>query len=174
MTIKKYIRVLLSGVLAFFVLACGVADASDSVGLIDMQKIMLQHPRFDEASKVLLFVSRPLEGPAVQILAGERDPERRAMITKYSAQITELAQMDRAIAAENDPQKKRKLWEDRQKKLAQFEGSLMRPILEDCEKAIKAVMTRLKITVVVDITFVYHGGRDITDEVIQQLKSGRR
>ena len=160
--------------LLFFVLACGVADAAESVGVVDSQKIMFQHPRFDEVSKILLFLSRPLEGNAIQILAGERDPERREMIMKYSTQVSELAMMDRAMSAENDREKKAKLWGERQKKLSEIEAELMRPIMAECKRAIQAVMTRLKITVLVEETFVYYGGRNITEDVIQHLKPGRR
>ena len=160
---------------AVFLLTCGAAYAADSVGLVNSQKIMFQHPRFDEATKMLIFLSRAVEGSAVQILTGEQDPERREMIMKYSTQVTEFAQMDRAIALENDTEKKTRLWEDRQRKFSEFEAGLMGPILEECRQAIQAVMTLKKMTVAIELDAVYYGGTDITDEVVQQLKkTGRR
>ena len=167
-------RILLPGFAAVFVLACGIAYAADSVGLVDSQKIMFQHPGFDEASKIIIFLSRALEGGAPQILTSERDPERREMIMKFSTQVTEFAQLDRAIAAENDIEKKTGLWEERQNKLSEFEVGLMRPIMEECRQAIQTVMTLKQMTVVIELDSVYYGGTDITEEVIQHLRRTAR
>ena len=165
MTFKKFL------IATVIVLTCGAAYAADTVGLVDSQKIMFQHPRFDEASKILIFFSRALEGNYAQVLANEKDPERRQMIAKYSAQVTEFAEMDSAIAVEQEVEKKRKLWEDRQKKLSELENSLMKPILEECLQAMKAVMSLKEMTVLIELNSVYYGGTDITEEVIRQLKA---
>ena len=158
------------GFAAVLILACGVAYAADAVGLVDSQKIMFQHPKFDEASKILIFFSRSVEGNLALVLEGEKDLERRQMIMNYSAQVSEFAEMDRAIAAEQDSDKKERLWEERQKKLSDFEASLMGPIMQDCRQAIQAVMVVKKMTVVVELDSVYYGGTDITEDVIERLK----
>jgi Skp family chaperone for outer membrane proteins len=131
---------------------------------------MFQHPKFDEASKILIFFSRSIEGNLALVLEGEKDLERRQMIMNYSAQVSEFAEMDRAIAAEQDPEKKERLWESRQKKLSDFEASLMGPIMQECRQAIQAVMVLKKMTVVIELDSVYYGGTDITEDVIQRLK----
>ena len=159
---------------AVFLLACGAAYAADSVGLVDSQKIMFQHPGFDEASKILIFLSRPLEGSAVQILTSEKDTERREMIMKYSTQINELAVLDRAMSLEKDAGKQDSLWMDRQRKLSELEANLMKPIMDDCREAIQAVMLLKKMTVVIELDSVYYGGTDITEDVVQRLKRPRR
>ena len=155
---------------ALFISACGAAYAADTVGLVDSQKIMFQHPKFDEASKILIFFSRSVEGNLALALEGEKDLERRQMLMNYSVQMSEFAEMDRAISAEQDPEKKEKLWVDRQKRLSEFEASLMGPIVEDCRQAIQAVMVLKKMTVVIELNSVYYGGTDITEDVIQRLK----
>ena len=159
-----------SGILLSGFAAC----AADSVGLVNSQKIMFQHPRFDETTKFLLFLSRPLESSAAQILIGEQDPERRQMVMRFSTQVTEFAEMDRAILAEKDERKKDELWENRQKRFTEFQESLMNPILAECGQATQAVMELKQMTVVIELDSVYYGGTDITEEVIEQVKSTAR
>ena len=154
-----------------FVLTCGAANASDTVALVDSQKVMFQHPRFDEASRILLFLSRPLEGGAPQLLLSERNPERRQLITNFSTQITAFAELDRAISAEQNAERRDRLWMDRQNRLGEFEASLMGPIFEECSQAIREVMTLRGMTVALELESVFYGGTDITEEVIQQMRS---
>ena len=170
MTFNKILRLKLAIVFAVVFILCGAAYAADTVGLVDSQKIMFQHPKFDEASKILIFFSRSVEGNLEQVLEKETDTGRRQMIMNYSAQVSEFAELDRAISAEQDPEKKEKLWEDRQKRLSEFEAGLMRPIMEECRQAIQAVMALKKMTVVIELDSVYYGGTDITEDVIQRLK----
>ena len=158
------------GVVFGKILLAGLAAcAADTVGLVDSQKIAFQHPRFDEASRILIFLTTSLEGSAPQMLLSESDPERREMISKFSTQVNEFATLDRAIAAENDPERQDRLWLDRQIKLSEFEASLMGPILDECSQAIREVMTLRSITVVLELDSVFYGGTDITDDVIQRL-----
>ena len=157
-------------VTVLLVLTCGAAYAADVVGLVNSQKIMFQHPRFDEVSRILIFLSRAVEGSAAQLLISEKDPQRREMIMNFSAQVTEFADMDRAIAAENDSEKKGRLWENRQKKLSEVEAGMMKSIIDECKRAMQAVMALKKMTVLLELDSVYYGGTDITEEVIQQLK----
>jgi outer membrane protein len=155
---------------AIFVFVCGAAYGADTVGLVNSEKIMFQHPEFNDASRIILYFSRALEGTPAQILSSEKDPERRQLLMKFATQVAEFADMDRAIAAENDIEKKSGLWEKRQIRLSEFEAGLMRPILEDCMKAMQAVMTNNKMTVLIELDSVYYGGTDITEDVIKQLK----
>ena len=154
----------------FILLACGAAYAADVVGLVNSQKIMFQHPRFDEASKILIFFTRPLEGNLALILEREKDPERRQMIMDFSTHVSEFSAMDRAISEEKDPEKKEMLWEDRQNKLKEFEAGLMSPIFRECRKAIQTVMADKKMTVLLEVDAAYYGGTDITEDVILLLK----
>ncbi|MCL2010138.1 MAG: hypothetical protein FWG71_06275, partial [Synergistaceae bacterium] len=157
MTFKTFLKLKLVFLVFLALGTSGAAYAADTVGLIDSQKVMFQHPGFDEASKILILFRRPLEGNAPQILTGERDPARREMIMKYSAQVTEFARMDRAISNEKDPAKKNGLGQERQKKLSEFEAGLMGPIIEDCGQAIRTVMDLKKMTVVIELNAVYYG-----------------
>ena len=156
------------------VLTCCAAYAADTVGLVDSRKIIFQHPKFDEASKILLFFRTSVEGNLALVLEREKDPERRRILMNYSAQVSEFAELDRAISAEADLGKKEKLWEDRQRKLSAFEAGLMGAIYEDCMEAIKTVMTLKKMTVLIELDSAYYGGTEVTEDVIQQLKKIRR
>ena len=170
----KFLKKWTIGFAAVFILTCGAAYGADIVGLVDSQKVIFQHPKFNEASRILIFVSKALEGNPAQILTSERDPELRQIIMNFSTQVAEFAEMDRAIAAEGDTQKKNSLWENRQRKLSEFEGSLMKPIYEECLQGIQAVMAGKSMTVVLEHDSVYYGGTDITEEVIQQLRRSVR
>jgi len=163
----------LMSLVVVFVFMCGTANAADTVALVDSQRIMFQHPRFDEASRILLFLSRPLEGSAPQLLLRERDPDRRQLITNFSAQITAFAEMDRAISAEQNPERRERLWTDRQNRLGEFEASLMGPIFEESSQAIRTVMLLRGMTVALELNSVFYGGTDITEEVIQRLTRER-
>jgi Skp family chaperone for outer membrane proteins len=46
----------------------------------------------------------------------------------------------------------------------------MKPLIEDGSRAIQAVMARRNMTVLIELDSVYHGGTDITEEVISRLK----
>ena len=166
MTFKKF--TLISFIL---VLACGAAQAADTVGLVNSQRIMFSHPMYDEATRFLLFLSRPLEGNADQILSREQNHECRQMIMQYSAQVAEFADMDRVISAEKDLEKKSMLWENRQNRLSELEDSLMRPIILECRQAVQAVMALKKMTVLIELDTVYYGGTDVTEDIVQQLKA---
>ena len=148
----------------------GIAYAADRVGLVDSQAVMFQHPRFDDAARLLLLLSRPLEGSAAQLLINESNPERRELITRHSTQVSAFAELDRAIAAENDQERRNTLRQDRQRRLSELEASLMGPILDECGRAMQAVMTLRNMTVLIEFDSVYYGGTDITEEVIQQLR----
>jgi len=160
---------LLVFVAAFVFSACSAASAADTVALVHSQRIMFQHPRFNDASIILILLSRPLEGGAPQLLVNETNPDRRRIITSFSADITRFADMDRAIAAEQNSEQRQRLWTNRQNRFSEFEANLMGPIFEESSQAIRAVMTRRGLTVAVEADSVFFGGTDITDEVIQHL-----
>jgi len=169
MRVKFLGRMLLVVLMAAFVLACGAANAAETVALVHSQRIMFQHPRFNEASMILILLSRPLEASAPQMLLRETNPERQQLIRNYSSDITRFADMDRAIAAEQNPERREQLWMNRQNSLSEFEASLMGPIFEESSQALRAVMVRRGMTVAVEADSVFYGGTDITEEVIQHL-----
>jgi len=155
------IKMLLLALAAAFIFTSAAADAADTVGLVNSRRVMFQHPRFEEASRILILLSRPIEGDASRIAANEAN---------FSAQITAFAVMDRAIAAEQNPERREELWLNRQNRFSEFEASIMGPIFEDSSEAIQAVMARRGMTVALEIDSVFFGGTDITDDVIELLR----
>lgn len=166
-------KVLLSVFAVVYIFACGTVYAADTVGSVDPQRVMFQHPSFSGASRLLIFLSRPLEGTDSQILTGG-DPELREMTMMHSRHVMALAELDRAISAENNPDRRAELWRNRQIRLSEFETYLMRPILEDYRRAVRAVMTSRQISIVLDQNSVFYGGTEITDDVIQYLLQSAR
>lgn len=167
--VRFFSKMLLVVLTVAFVLTCGVANAADTVALVNSRRVMSQHPRFNDASRILILLSRPVEGPAPQMLLNETNQERRQLITNFSADITRFADMDRAIAAEQDPARREQLWTNRQNSLSEFETRLMGAIFEESSQAIRTVTARRGMTVAVEADAVFFGGTDITEEVIQQL-----
>ncbi|GHS86094.1 HlpA protein [Synergistales bacterium] len=131
--------------LAFFVFsllwAAPQARAADVVGVIESQKIVFQHPKFDSVTKSLLDFRRTSESAAF-----------------------------RAVELESDDEKKAGIYETAARELAEREQFLMSPIRKDCERAVQAVMKSKKITVILEKDSVYLGGTDITDDVVAWLK----
>jgi outer membrane protein len=172
-TLKKCILLSLI-VAAFIIWAESAAGAADTVGVVNSQKILFQHPGFDDATRILLYLSRPTEGNPITLIESEKDADTKRLLTKFIDLITEFSELDRALAAEKDLEKKTRLSEARQEKLAQREGELMTPILQECRKVLETVMKNKKMTVVLEVGSVYLGGTDITEDVIQQLKGGKK
>jgi outer membrane protein len=147
------------------------ASAADEVGLVNSRKILFQHPQFDETTRILLFLSRTMEPDQLTIINAEKDQESKRLFSKYIDLIKDFIALDGAIAAEKDPEKKKRLTEDRQARLNQEEGKLMAPILTACQGAVESVVSEKKMTLVLENEFAYFGGTDITEDVIQKLKA---
>jgi outer membrane protein len=150
----------------------GPASAADTVGLVDSQKILFGHPRFDETTRLLLFLTRPLSPDEVTRLERSEDKEMARLAKERASVIKEFIELDRSAAAEKDQEKKTRVLETRQAKLSQLERQLMEPIMQECRVALEAVAAKKKMTTVLELESVYYGGADLTEEVIQQLKAG--
>jgi outer membrane protein len=137
-------KILLPGLIALVVFAFArfPAAAADMVGLLDLRKVLFQHPKFDAVSKHIVEINRQKESMIRCSLERETDPERKADILK--AANTEMTET---------------------------EERLMASIHKDCKNALTAVMKRKNITVVLSRHAVYLGGADITEDVIAQLRA---
>ncbi|MDR2522901.1 MAG: OmpH family outer membrane protein [Synergistaceae bacterium] len=170
LSLKKWI---LLG-MALVVLAETAAGAADTVGVVDSQKILFQHPRFDEATRLLLFLSRSLEGTPEQIIGKETDSDTKSLISKSADLLKVFSDFDQSLSGEKDPAKRNEIAQARQLRLNQEEGRLMTPILQECRQALEIVMVSKKMTVILERNSVYLGGTDITDDVIRRLVSGKK
>ena len=143
-------KILVSSLLIAAVVALtgSVAGAADTIGVIDSQQIVTQHPSFENVTQQLQQISRTKESEAR--LAADKETD-----TAKKAQVVQTKRME----------------------LAREEQRLMEPIFKDCQEAVRVVATRKKVTLVLEKGSVYFGGMDITLDVLQQLKvanTGRR
>jgi outer membrane protein len=127
---------------AFTVAAAGVARGADTLGVIESQKVLYQHPNFELVVKQI----------------GENGRKKEAGIQK-------------ALEKTMDLDEKRRIFEENAREMREEEARLMRPIDKECQDAVQAVAQKKKITVVLEKNSAYFGGVDITEEVIQQLKA---
>ncbi|GHS90142.1 HlpA protein [Synergistales bacterium] len=136
-------KILVFGALAVLAVLCMsvVAEAADTIGIIDSQGIVSKHPGFEAATKEL------------QQIARQKESEAKAAADK-----------------ETDVSKKSQLVQAKRMELARDEQRLMEPIFKDCQEAVRVVAKNKKITLVLEKASVYFGGQDITEDVIQQIK----
>ena len=125
------------GVLAFG----SLASADEKVGVIDSQKIVFQHPKFEGITKQMQQISKMKE-----------------------------TEMKTAVDSEKDQDKKAEIYQAKRRELAQEEQRLMQPLFQEAQMAVRTVAKLKSITVVIEKGAVYFGGIDITDDVIQELK----
>lgn len=137
----RKIVISLFAVLFFSLLVSGAAFAQDVMGCVDPQKIMFQHPKFEEVQK------------QIRDVTNKKQEEAKAAIEK-----------------ETDDKKKAQIFQTKRTEAANEERKLMEPIFKDINLAIRRVANAKKITVVVDKGAVFYGGTDITDDVIAELK----
>ena len=119
----------------------GAAYAQDVMGCVDPQKIMFQHPKFEQIQK------------QVRDVTNKKQEEAKVAIDK-----------------ETDDKKKAQIFQNKRTEAANEERKLMEPLFKDINLAIRTVANAKKITVVVDKGAVFFGGTDITDDVIADLK----
>ena len=125
------------GVLAFG----SLASAEEKIGVIDSQKIVFQHPKFEGITKQMQQISKAKE-----------------------------TEMKTAVDSEKDQDKKAEIYQAKRRELAQEEQRLMQPLFQEAQMAVRTVAKLKSITVVIEKGAVYFGGIDITDDVIQELK----
>ena len=137
----KRVGILLSVAILALLLSSIPGEANEKIGVIDPQKIIFQHPRFEGVTKQLQQISKTKEN-----------------------------EMKLAVDKEPDQNKKAQIFNTKRNELAQEEQKLMQPIFKDAELAVRSVAKKKGVTVVLEKSAVYFGGIDITDDVIQELK----
>jgi len=137
----KRIGILLSLALLLICSSAVLASANEKIGVIDSQKIIFQHPRFEAVTKQLQQISQKKEN-----------------------------EMKMAVDKESDQNKKAQIFNTKRNGFAQEEAKLMQPIFQEAQVAVRTVARLKGVTVVIEQSAVYFGGIDITDDVIQELK----
>lgn len=138
---KKFWGIFLS-VIVLGLLAAGAASAAEEkVGGIDPQKVLFQHPKYEQTLK------------QIQSIADKKQNDAKV-----------------AIDQESDNNKKAQIFQNMRREIAEEEQKLMQPLFRDIDLAVRTVANAKKVTVVVDKTALFYGGVDITDDVVQELK----
>ena len=125
---------------AVFAAAAPKASPGDVIGVIDSQLIVSKHPAFEETMKQLQQVMR------------QKENEARV-----------------AVEQEPDQAKKAQIMQTKRSEAAREEQRLMEPIYNACQQAVRVIAQKQNVTIVLEKGSVYFGGKDITDNVIQQL-----
>lgn len=132
---------LLLAVVVFTGVASGMALATEKIGVIDPQKIMFNHPKFEETQKKIQ-----------QIVEAKQNEAKMA------------------IETESDNKKKADIYQKKREEAATEQNKLMEPLFKDVDLAMRAVAKAKGITLVLDKGMVFFGGEDITNDIIQELK----
>ncbi|MGI6443077.1 MAG: OmpH family outer membrane protein [Synergistaceae bacterium] len=117
------------------------AAFADTIGFVNSQKLVLQHPKFHQVQE------------QIKTMNEKKTKEAKEAIDKIA-----------------DEQKKVQEYQNRRQDAAQEESKLMAPIFKDVELAIRKVANAKKVNVVVDENAVFYGGINITEDVITELK----
>ncbi|MDR1580355.1 MAG: OmpH family outer membrane protein [Synergistaceae bacterium] len=138
-------KVILLCAAAFLVLntMCGALyAASDKIGFIDTQRILVAHPRYAESQKYV-----------------------DEFITKKSDEA-------RAAAEKEPDQQKRMLIIDTARQESGVEEMrIMNPLTEEINKVIESAAKAKGVTVVVEKVYIFYGGVDLTDDVIKGVQA---
>lgn len=137
---KNAIKLLLA-ILAVIALASVASAASDRVGFIDAQRILISHPKYAESQKHL-----------------------DDFVQKKSAEARAAAEK------EPDASKRMMIIDTARHESGQEEMKVMNPITEQINGVIEKVAKSKGVTIVLNKVLIYFGGVDITDDVIKGVK----
>jgi outer membrane protein len=119
-----------------------VYAATDKIGFIDTQRILVAHPKYESSQKYV------------------------------DDFITEKSEAARSAAEkETDPSKRMEIIDTARRESGLEELRMMNPITEDINKVIETVAKSRGVTVVIERVYVFFGGIDITEDVIKGVKA---
>ena len=120
------------------------AVASDIIGFIDAQMVLVAHPKYEESQRYLDdFITRKSDEAraAAEI---EPDPSRRMVIIDEARQASGMEEM-----------------------------RIMNPITVDINKIIETVAQSRGVTIVLEKVYIFFGGVDLTDDVVRGVRALR-
>ncbi|MCR5335490.1 MAG: OmpH family outer membrane protein [Synergistes sp.] len=134
--------VLLLAVLALIALGSVAYADEDTIGYVDDMLVLRQFSKFQQAQKQL-----------------EELDKRKSSAAK--------AEFDK----ETDEVKKRNIIEKLQTEMREEEAKLMNPVLKEVSDTVSKVAKQKGVTLVLNKLLVYYGGIDLTQDVINALKT---
>lgn len=141
-SMKKF--ALIAAIMAAFTLLIAGTACADVVGMVNPQKVMFQHPKFEQSQKQIRDIT-----------------------------VKKQEEAKKGIEAAKTDQEKAKIFQDKRREAAQEEVKIMKPLFEDVNLAIRTVAKAKKITVVITNEAVMFGAIDITQDVINELKRNK-
>lgn len=138
---KKYV-VLLLAIVALFASSAALYAAQDVIGYVDDMQVLQQYPKFEQARKQL------------NDLSNKKSNDAKAAFDK-----------------ETDENKKNEIVQNLQLEMRDEEAKIMTPILKEVNETIAKVAKQKGVTIVVNKALVYYGGMDLTQDVINALKT---
>lgn len=141
MTLRRFVSVFCVLIAAAMMMAGCAYAAEERVGGIHPQSVLFRHPNYEKTLK------------QIESIANNK-----------------MNVADEAIKKAEGDDKKRELFQNVRREIAEEEQKLMQPLFDDIERAIRTVATQKQITVVIDSASLFYGGIDITDDVVQELK----
>lgn len=137
--VRKMIFVFLVAVLCS-VVASGVALAEEKIAIIDPQKVLFNHPKFQETQK------------QIQTMKEKKQQE-----------------MKMAMESVKGEDEQRRVFLQKRQEVAIEEQKLMENLIKDLDMAIRVVAQAKGFTLVLDKIQVFFGGTDITNDVVLEL-----
>jgi len=137
--VRKYLSVIMLA-LVCVVAVTGAAVAAEKIAIIDPQKVLFNHPKFQDTQKQI-----------------------QAMMDKKQ-QETKMA-METAKGEEEQ----RRIFMQKRQEAAIEEQKMMEGLFKDIDMAIRVVAQAKGFTLVLDKNQVFFGGVDITNDVILEL-----
>lgn len=138
---RKTAQRALLAVFAMLILASAAFAASDRVGYIDAQRILVAHPKYAESQKHLDdFVKKKTE-------------EARAAAEKEPDASKRMVIIDTARRESGDE-----------------ETRVMNPITRQINTVIETVAKNKGVTIVLNKALIYFGGVDLTEDVVKGVK----
>ncbi len=126
---------------ALTLVLAGVAAADEKIGVADMQKVLANHPRYEQVSKRIEAVYRAKE-----------------------------QELKTALEKVTDKQKGSDTIEAKRREAAEEAMKLQEPIYKEMRAAVRTVAKNKGLTVILDSAAVHFGGVDITQDIIAELK----
>ena len=138
----KKTAALLLAALALLVFGAAAYAAEDTVGYVDDMAVLRQFSKFQQAQKQL-----------------EELDKKKSNAAK--------AEFDK----EKNEANKRNIIEKLQLEMREEEAKLMNPVLREVNDTVAKVAKQKGVTIVVNKVLVYYGGVDLTQDVVNALKT---
>lgn len=138
---KTTINIIMAVLIVHLTTICAFA-ASDVLGFIDTQKVLMAHPKYVASQK---------------------------QIDAFVKKKSDAAKA--AVEKEKDQKKQSEIIDKARTESAMEEVRIMNPLTKDINDAIEKVAKSKGVTVVLNRIMIYYGGTDLTDDVVKVLKN---